>query len=125
MHSRLHFHVVLNRRGNDDLETVKSLWEYGLVELTHLDGNGDFTALAKYLTKESRQNKTPNGKRWVGSINFEKPTPVQSVVSDNEDIIVPRGAVMIAQVENINEFGHFKYIKYVLPKKRQKKKLII
>lgn len=125
---RLHHHMVLNGTG-DDYETIRSLWDGGEVEIKPLEvgGNDDgYEVVAKYLTKEPREcGKVDVGARtWTPSLGLIHPKPAVSSMADNETIIAPPGAyVLAAPTPSKNEFGEFVYIKYLLPLKKEEKTL--
>ncbi|MBC5736091.1 rolling circle replication-associated protein [Lawsonibacter faecis] len=117
---RLHHHMVLNGTG-DDYDTIRSLWEWGEVEIKPLEvgGNDDgYEVVAKYLTKEPREcGKADVGARtWTPSLGLIRPKPEVSNMADNETITAPPGAyILCAPAPSRNEFGEFVYIKYLLP----------
>lgn len=113
---RVHHHLVINGTG-DDLETVKSLWPCGDVDLKPLDLYGGYFALAEYLTKEPRNgDRSLNGARcWTPSMNLAKPETECGMIPDSLTLTVPPGAVVLDSDSIRNEFGEFIYLKYLLP----------
>ena len=120
---RLHHHMVLNGTGND-VDIIRSLWPYGLVEIEQLDVWTGYEALAKYLTKEPREvGKTENGARtWTPSIGLAKPKAESDNVKDNVTVMAPPGAIILDRREKHNEFGDYLYLKYIMPEKKELKK---
>lgn len=92
---RLHHHFVLNGCGPGDLEEIKSLWPYGTyVRVEPLDIHY-YRELAKYLTKEPREEGRPKpGERtWEGSRNLRRETVTYLDVPDNLTLEPPPDAV--------------------------------
>lgn len=119
---RLHHHAVINGTGAD-LEVLQSLWKHGTVEIKPVDVSAGYEALAKYLTKEPREHGTLNGLRsWTPSRNLTKPKTESSFVPDDLTLCVPPGAVVLDSDGKVNQWGEFKYIKYLLPDKPKKRK---
>ena len=122
---RYHHHLVINagaERG--DYETIKSLWPYGdNVEISKICDtehyrHDDFLELAMYLTREKNPDAplTAVGARgWTGSRNLKKPVRHTELVDENLTITIPPNAFIIESEEKVNEFGAFKYIRYLLP----------
>lgn len=114
---RVHHHFVTNGTGND-LETIKSLWPYGDVQVDRIDIRfGGFAALALYMTKEPRDgDRSLNGKRcWTPSLNLTKPVVENDLIPDDLTLSVPPGATVLDNESQRNEFGEFVYLKYLLP----------
>ena len=112
---RLHHHAVINGTGAD-LEVLQSLWKHGTVHIEPVDTSGGYEALAKYLTKEPREHGSPNGLRsWTPSRNLQKPQTESSFVPDDLTLCAPPGAVVLDRDSMVNQWGEFKYIKYLLP----------
>lgn len=111
---RLHHHAVINGTGTD-LETLQSLWPYGHVHIEYLDSYG-YEALAKYLTKEPREHGSPNGLRsWTPSRGLKKPQQESGWVPDDVTLCAPPGAVVLDSDHMSNQWGEYRYIKYMLP----------
>ena len=118
---RLHHHAVINGTGAD-LETLRSLWRYGAVHLEPVDAYG-YEALAKYLTKEPRAHGSPNGLRsWTPSRGLKKPKQESGWVPDDVTLCAPPGAVVLDSDSMTNQWGEFKYIKYLLPIRTKERK---
>ena len=114
---RYHHHMILNQTV-DDLETIRSLWSYGEnIKLAYLDPMR-YEDLARYMTKESREEgHTDVGARsWSASLNLERPQTVSDTMPDNVTLAPPPGAIVLAsEGPTRNEFGSFAFIKYLLP----------
>lgn len=113
---RWHFHIILNRVGND-LQELQTIWPYGEVHIEHIDERG-YEGLAQYLTKEPREHGGRNGlPAWVASRGLKKPEVESGWVPDDVTVTAPPGAIILEmQPPYRNEFGEFAYIKYLLPR---------
>jgi len=122
---RLHFHMVINA-GDErrDYELIRSLWDQGsnidirLICRSDHYSYDDFLELAKYLARERDPDAplTAVGRRsWSGSRNLVKPVRESYLVDDNLTVEAPPGAFVLDVDERRNEYGSFKYIKYLLP----------
>jgi len=113
---RLHHHLVINATGEDFAE-IRELWTGGTdINIDHIDLWG-YTELAKYLTKESREEGSANGARtWTPSKGLVHPEKVSDWVDENLDLTAPPGAIVLdSEAKTINSFGSYTYIKYLLP----------
>ena len=128
---RLHFHLIINSTpGKKDYEMIRSLWEWGSnIEIEPLSEtdyyhNDDFLEIAQYMVRE-RDPDAPltavGDKGFVGSRNLEKPRRDSDMVEENLTVTAPPGAYIIDTDEKINEYGHYKYISYLLPEIRHVK----
>lgn len=115
---RLHHHIVLNAT-DADYEEIRALWaENG--------DNVDFDTIAKkgydgwaqYLTKEPRREGSRVGERtWVPCMGLRRPVAVSENCSDDEELTVPEGAVVLERSSKQNEYGEYVYLKYLLPQR--------
>jgi len=128
---RLHFHLIINATpGQKDYEMIRSLWEWGSnIEIDPLSEtayyhNDDFLEIAQYMVRE-RDPDAPltavGDKGFVGSRNLLKPQRDSDMVEDNLTVMAPPGAYIIDTDEKQNEYGHYKYISYLLPEMRHVK----
>jgi len=124
---RLHHHIVLNAVNEyTDIEQIESLWTYGNVHIQRIGQsehylNEDFLELAMYLTGERNPDKTgttPGSRSWSGSHNLSKPIRESILVEETMTVEAPPGAYILDTDERRNEYGTFKYIKYLLPERR-------
>ena len=69
---RIHVHIVMS--GGIDRETLEQLWAKGYANADRLrpDENG-LEAVARYITKQSRNGKAKYKKRWFASRNLKQP----------------------------------------------------
>lgn len=124
---RFHFHAIINSVGTEaDREEIISLWEYGHVHIEQLfddkhDCGAEFNTwlqLAIYMSKERPEDgpdKTPNGAQiYSCSRNLKRPVVLPSIWADDKDPInIPEGAAVIQEESIVNEYGSFRYIKYM------------
>lgn len=121
---RWHHHAVINGTSGD-LEILKSLWRYGQVHIAYVDSD-HYEALAKYLTKEPRAHGSPNGLRcWTPSRGLKKPQHTSDWIADDVTLCAPPGAIVLDSDSMVNQWGEFRYIKYVLPSKKIKTGIIV
>jgi len=122
---RLHHHIVINSvDAQSDWEQILSLWPHGMnVDIRRISGSGhyvhdDFMELAQYLTRERHPSAalTAVGARsWSCSRNLKKPVRSSVMVEDNVTVEAPPGSFVLDTDERRNEWGTYKYIKYLLP----------
>lgn len=113
---RLHHHIVINAAG-DDMETVRSLWPYGDVVDFEYIGTYDYEQLARYITKESVEQRPVGAQMWTASRNLEKPIVRSEYVDNDASLTVPLGCHILEKEERVSEFGSYCYIKYRLPRR--------
>ena len=124
--SRYHCHAVISSTGrNSDKEEIASLWEHGNVFIKRLfdedhDCGEDFNSwlqIARYMTKERPEDgpdTTPNGAQLYScSRNLSSPKTETGWIENSAPLDAPPGAIVLEQEEVVNEFGRFKYIKYL------------
>lgn len=133
---RLHHHLVTNAGADrHDFETVRALWTYGdNIDISEIGDTeyycrDDFLELAYYLAREKNPDAvigTVGSRGWTSSLNLEKPVRKSYLVDANITVTAPPGAFVLDTDEKQNEFGYYKYIKYLLPEKprRTRKKRI-
>lgn len=129
---RIHFHVVVNATpGQKDYELIRSLWQWGTnIEIKQISESehyfrDDFLELAQYMMRE-RDPGAPltavGDKGYVCSRNLDKPIRDSQLVDDNVTITAPPGAFILDTDEKTNEYGHYKFISYLLPERPPSKK---
>ena len=124
---RLHHHMVVNSTG-EDLEELRRLWGYGEdVKIRRLTFNqmDTYEAMASYLTKEPREFGHPRvGERtWTPSLNLTQPEEETERVPDYVTLAAPPEAVVLARVgPEVNGYGEFAWIKYLLPRDPRRKR---
>lgn len=115
---RWHHHIVVNATGRD-YEEIRELWSSWGDNVDFeplLSGRESYQTRALYLCKE----KPPVGKQtWTPSRGLAKPKRTSELVDESATLSVdslPAGAVVLEKSEELNEWGHFIYIKYLLPR---------
>jgi hypothetical protein len=117
---RLHHHCVINSLGKD-LQMFRALWPYGSVSMERIDAYG-YGALARYLTKEPREEgRKPGSRMWSASLNLKKPEVECDWVDDTVTLTAPAGSIVLEGESFQNEFGSFQYLQYYLPDYRPRK----
>ena len=119
---RVHHHLVVNKGvENAFLEA----WEkYGLggVSWTPLRANQvDRTQIAEYFIKQVR--RIPDAKKYRSTRNLVRPKPKNRVVYTDNELMVPKGGILVYRQEYQNRLGvvseygnrQAQYIRYVLP----------
>jgi len=125
---RLHHHLVINA-GDErrDFDLIRSLWEHGdnidisLVCNSEHYLHDDFLELAMYLARERSPDSplTSVGRRsWSGSRNLKRWTRESEMVDESATVVAPPGAFILDSDEKQNEFGYFKFLKYLLPERK-------
>ncbi len=110
---RWHHHLVVPAAS---FELIRSLWAYGSdINIETVDAYG-YEELAKYLTKEAREEGAPVGARsWSCSRNLERPVHESVLVEDYVSLAPPPGAVVLGRDSKVNEWGAFEYLSCLLP----------
>ena len=118
---RRHFHVFLNSTGAD-FEVIRSLWTWGDdIQFNTISTKG-YHGWAEYLSKERREASL-NGKRmFTCSRNLPRPEVEYSYVDDDLTIEPPLGATVLDDSSNRNEVASFRFYKYLLPNRPDRKK---
>ena len=110
---RLHHHLVINATERD-IETIRSLWSCGNVDLEYVKDR-DYETLALYLTKESMEGRPVGAQMWTRSQNLADPTVEVCYVPNDTALTVPIGCHILEREEKVNEYGSYCYIKYRVP----------
>lgn len=119
--ARLHHHLVLSATGCD-METIRSLWEFGdVVDMEYL-ASRDYETWALYITKESVEKRPIGAQMWTASRNMKKPVVRSCYVPNDTMLAVPVGCHIIEREEKVTEFGSYCYIKYRIPKENERNK---
>lgn len=112
---RLHHHVVVNSTGLD-YKAIRECWR--------LDGDNvhfktirdwGYDELARYITKEPREYRTPRvGERsWKASINMKRPEVIYSYVDETDPLTIPPGLTKVSSDSSDNVFGRFVSIRAI------------
>lgn len=106
---RTHHHMVMSAM---DLNIVVKLWAQGRVMVSKLDPGGEYTGLAKYVTKEPREE---HKKRWSQSRNLQEPRvdiKRMESVHPHGQLKPPKGYKLVERAEYYSEMtGHIRYIR--------------
>ena len=119
---RPHVHLIINAAGGD-LELFRSLWVWGDdIELNYIRERG-YDGWAGYLTKERREASLNGKKQFVGSRSLAQPTVTHEWVDDGATVDAPPGAQLLDEGGGRNELASCRYVKYLLPRQENRKKL--
>lgn len=119
---RYHLHAVINSADPRlDFEELRNLWPYGHVEISRLfDSKHAFSTwldVARYMTKERPEDGrdcTPVGAQiYSCSRNFTPPRIETEWIDEGVPLDVPPGAFNVELTEKVNEYGRFKYLRYM------------
>ncbi len=119
---RYHLHAVINAADPKiDFDELKSLWPYGLVDISRLfAGEHEFNTwldLARYMTKErpeDGEDTTPVGAQiYSCSRNLKLPKIVTEWIEEDAELVAPASALILEREERQNEYSRFKYLKYM------------
>lgn len=120
---RVHHHLVVNK--GVEAAFVQAWEKYGLggVSWTPLRANQiDRTPIAEYIIKQVR--RIPDAKKYRSTRNLLRPKPKNRIVYTDNELMVPKGGVLVYRQEYQNRLGivtelpnrQAQYIRYVLPK---------
>ena len=116
--SRLHHHMICNRI-EDARELFDSLWRCGETSVQDIDPLS-LQDLAKYFTKEARDDKRKVGERaWTPSKGLRRPEITVSMIPDNMTISPPAGSYILDNPSFRNEYGTGETAFYILPPARK------
>jgi hypothetical protein len=124
---RLHHHDIINACEWDfDCDTIRSLWPYGNADIKRISDseyykNDGFLELAQYMAKEGNpdmEGKPKGAQCWTPSRNLKMPVREQIWVDESMTIEAPPDAFVLDTDEKRNEYGAFKYLKYLLPERK-------
>lgn len=123
---RLHHHLIVNACPEDE-ETVPALWGAGQVDMQALleDPRDGYEARARYLVKERHPGAVGRKvglRAWTPSRNLQKPEVSSELVPENLTLTPPVGAFVLDRSEDVNAFGSYVYIKYLLPERRRRRR---
>lgn len=119
---RWHHHCVINAAGRDFSE-IRSLWPWGdnieIHKLT-IDKDHSFESLARYFCKEARERR--GLRSWSYTRTCRHPEIETMPVPDDTQIQPPKGATVYEDSQSRTEFGSWRYIKYLAPNWRHRKR---
>lgn len=116
---RLHLHAVITADGLT-AEAIRTIWGRGQVYIESLlDGpNDSYESRARYLCKERHPGEAgrKTGLRaWIPSKNLRQPEVTTETVPDTLTVQPPPGAYVLDRREEVNWYGSYTFIKYLLP----------
>jgi len=80
----IHHHMIIN---HIDVALLQDKWKFGKLRPTYLDDTGDYSKLADYLIKETKDifsdNENSIKKRWSASKNLKPPKIKKQVIKAN------------------------------------------
>lgn len=113
---RWHHHIILNNVG-EDYEELRRLWPWGSsleIRRIKLDRKHSFEGVARYLCKEARER--PGLRSWSYTRNCKHPEIETFPVPDDQaQLQPPKGALVYEDAREQNEFGSWRYVKYLAP----------
>lgn len=110
---REHHHLLINAM-DITLKELTKLWGLGRVMISQIEPGGDYTGLARYITKE---NVKEYEKRWTTSRNLLQPKVVVKKlksVKPKKRPQAPKGYVVVESSEYFSEdIGAVRYLKAI------------
>lgn len=110
---REHHHLLINAM-DITLKELSKLWGLGRVMISQLEPGGDYTGLARYITKE---NVKEYEKRWSTSKNLKPPKVIVKKlksVKPKKRPQAPKGYVVVESSEYFSEdIGVIRYLKAI------------
>lgn len=116
---RWHHHCVINACG-EDFALLRELWPWGAdieIQKLRIDKDHSYEALARYMTKEARER--PNLRSWSYTRSCRQPEVESFPVPDDTPLQPPKGAQIYEDERKQNEFGAWRYVKYLAPNWRR------
>ena len=112
---RWHHHLVVNNVG-EEFEEIRRLWPWGEnieIRRLKLDREHSYESLARYLCKEARER--PGLRSWSYTRNCKHPEVESFPVEDDTPLQAPKGSLVYEDAREQNEFGSWRYVKYLAP----------
>lgn len=116
---RWHHHAVLNAAG-EDFAQLRALWTWGAdveIRTLRIDREHSYEALARYLCKEARER--PGLRSWSCTRGCRRPEVESFPVPDDTPLQPPKGATVYEDASERNEYGAWRYVKYLAPNWRR------
>ena len=113
--ARWHVHACIQASGAD-YDDIRRCWSWGddiHIEQLRLDEKNSYAQLAAYLTKEPLDRRGAHA--WHVTRNAKKPEVETLRVDDDTPLQVPKGCRLLERAGEENEFGSFRYVKYLCP----------
>lgn len=115
--ARLHHHAVM-LLSDTELDVVRSFWPFGQVYISRINiyDHFSFGRLSHYITKDSRSGKTRNGERaYIPSEGLTQPEITGRWVNEYEDIVPPKGAILISETRDDNLYSSYHHCSFIVP----------
>lgn len=117
----IHHHLVVNKINH---AIINSCWPDGWIHMSVLDNTGNYTRLAKYLTKETCKTfrdaeKSFTHKRWTTSRNLVKPKVDVEEIAAASWREIPKaykGYQITEVVADVSDFTGYPYQRYTMVK---------
>lgn len=116
---RWHHHCVINACG-EDFALLRELWPWGSdveIQTLRIDRDHSYEAIARYLCKEQRER--PALRSWSYTRSCRQPEIETMAVPDDTPLQPPKGATIYEDQRRQNEFGSWRYVKYLAPNWRR------
>lgn len=112
---RWHHHFVVQNVGLD-FEQIRAAWPWGEnieIRKLKLDSEHSYESLARYLCKEARER--PGLRSWSYTRSCRHPEVESFPVDDDTPLQPPKGSLVYEDARESNEFGAWRYVKYLAP----------
>ena len=119
--ARWHVHACITATG-DDFDAIRSCWLWGddvHIERLRIDKENSYAKIAAYMVKEPLDRAGAHA--WHSTRNAKRPEVELLRVDDDTPLNVPRGCLLLESAEERNEFGSWRYLKYMLPFERRRR----
>ena len=113
---RWHVHACIQARSGSDYETLQRCWPYGRVDIEpiRIDKDHSYAQLAAYMVKEPLDRAGAHA--WHNTRNAAKPEVETFPVPDDQaQLQPPKGALVYEDAREQNEYGSWRYVKYLAP----------
>lgn len=119
VNGRWHFHIVIDNTGRD-FDIIRKCWIYGKdieLEKAQMNTEENYEALARYITKESREaqdyDSKPGLHGWSYTRNAKKPQVDSVSVPDDYILELPPGAYEMDKYKIENVWTSCLFVKYI------------
>ena len=119
--ARLHHHAIM-LLSDLDCDALRAAWPYGDVHISRVkvDDLHSFERLASYMPKDSRAGKTRTGERsYTPSEGLIQPEITGRWVEEYEDIVPPKGAILISEMRDENLYSSYHQCSFILPREAE------
>ena len=119
---RWHHHCVINASGAD-FEEIRRCWPGGSnveIEKLRIDRDHSYECIARYMCKEARER--PGLRSWSYTRSCRHPEVESFPVPDDTPLQPPKGATIYEEATERNDYGSFRWVKYLAPDWRRRKR---